>query len=186
MSSSRGSRWKDHSSQVTSVFGTGIGDSYAALGMKSPKNHSSPKTRPVELQTGWVAGPCLLSSGRREGLMLCGTHLPAGWQPASREPVFPAHLPVPAHTGIPALGFNCDPVVSATPSQHCSPTHHQRPPLPPAPSRKHRTGKEGETLRARQALRRKSSGRAQCLPRCHNTWVYLNISGLETSNFSCL
>lgn len=157
-------------------------------GQEEPQESAAPKQGLWSFrQDGWqdpLSSPLLRQ--KRGANAVAGTHLPTSRQPASREPVFPAHLPVPAHAGIPALGFNWDPAVSATPSQQCSSTHHQRPPLPPAPSRKHRTGREGETLRARQALSRKSSGRAQLLPQCHNTWVYLNISGLETKNFWCL
>lgn len=156
-------------------------------GQEEPQESQQPQNRACgapDRMGGRTLSPLLRQ--KRGANAVAGTHLPTSQQPASREPVFPAHLPVPAHAGIPALGFNWDPAVSATPSQQCSSTHHQRPPLPPAPSRKHRTGREGEMLRARQALSRKSSGRAQLLPQCHNTWVYLNISGLETKNFSCL
>lgn len=100
---------------------------------------------------------------RRGTDAVVSTHLPVGRQPGSREPVVPACTPIPPSTGIPVLGFNWDSVASELPrdspwgrgrGRRHSSTHHQRLLLPPAPSHKHKTGREGGTLRAQSGSKR--------------------------------
>lgn len=154
---------------MTSEFRTGKGDSYPALGRNSPKNHDSPANRGVGSRE---MGPFhrdswhdpLSSQKTEERCRRCGVHTPACRQPARLEGTC-GSCPHPRpcqhrdpSTGI-QLGF-CG--IRATASQplgrgrgrHRSPTHHQRLPLPPAPSRKHKTGREGETLRAQPGSKR--------------------------------
>lgn len=99
-----------------------------------------------------------LSSQKMERCRCWGAHMPACRQAARLEGTCgscPCSCPCQHRdpsTGV-QLGFCSVRATTSQPSgrgrgRRHSPTHRQRLPLPPAPSRRHRTGREGETLRA--------------------------------------
>ena len=110
----------------------------------------------------------LSSQKTQERRRCCGVHTPACRQAGSLEGTCgscPRSSPCQHRdpsTGN-QLGFRGVRATASQPSgrgrgrgrgRHRSSAHHQRLPLPPAPSRKHKTGREGETLRAQPGSER--------------------------------